>query len=260
MAAEIQLLARGYPAQCGVRGCRARATRLARYADGQGRPLRPKRAVRPTRGLAEGTPAERPRPDRQRLRTLARCPEDDQGPAQEWLFEGRVRSWFFWQYERVRSMNWRALDRFSFGDSPALADELADLVLSGRRRATRWAVSDGPITSVGKRMVMLDGAGIPRAVLETVELVQRRFSEIDERFAFDEGEGDRTLTYWRTPPELFREAGRVLSRHAALLRAVPANRTNRILKRARALSCALMAAGGRVLPHARTFRFSGLLC
>jgi uncharacterized protein YhfF len=124
-------------------------------------------------------------------------------------------------------MNWRALERFSFGDSPALADELADLVLSGRKRATCWAVSDGPITSVGKRMVMLDGAGIPRAVLETVELVQRRFSEIDERFAFDEGEGDRTLTYWRDgAPELFREAGRVLSRHAALLRAVPVNRTN----------------------------------
>jgi uncharacterized protein YhfF len=106
--------------------------------------------------------------------------------------------WFFWQYEHVRSMNWRALDRFSFGDSPALADELADLVLSGRKRATCWAVSDGPIASVGKRMVMLDEARIPRAVLETVELVQRRFSEIDERFAFDEGEGDRTLTYWRT--------------------------------------------------------------
>jgi hypothetical protein len=31
-------------------------------------------------------------------------------------------------------------------------------------------------------MVMLDGAGIPKAVLETVELVQRRFSEIDEAF------------------------------------------------------------------------------
>ena len=47
-------------------------------------------------------------------------------------------------------------------------------------------------------MVMLDGAGISRAVLETVELVQRRFSEVDEAFAVDEGEGDRTLTYWRT--------------------------------------------------------------
>ena len=40
MAAEIQLLACGYSAQCSVRGCRARAIRLARYTDDQGRPLR----------------------------------------------------------------------------------------------------------------------------------------------------------------------------------------------------------------------------
>jgi uncharacterized protein YhfF len=63
------------------------------------------------------------------------------------------------------NMIWRAFDRFSFGDSPGLADELVDLVLAGRKRATCWAVSDGPITSVGKRIVMLDGAGIPRESL-----------------------------------------------------------------------------------------------
>ena len=40
MAAEIQLLTCGYSAQCTVRGCRARATMLARYTDDQGRPLR----------------------------------------------------------------------------------------------------------------------------------------------------------------------------------------------------------------------------
>jgi hypothetical protein len=34
------LLASGYATQCTVRACRARATRLARYTDGQGRPLR----------------------------------------------------------------------------------------------------------------------------------------------------------------------------------------------------------------------------
>jgi len=95
------------------------------------------------------------------------------------------------------NLNWRAFEQFSSGDSSALADELADLVLTGRKRATCWAVSDGPITGVGKRMVMLDGAGIPRAVLETIELVQRRFSEIDETFAFDKGE-DRRLTYSKT--------------------------------------------------------------
>jgi len=46
-------------------------------------------------------------------------------------------------------------------------------------------------------MVALDGAGRPRAILETVELVQRRFDEVDASFAFDEGEGDRSLAYWQ---------------------------------------------------------------
>ncbi len=30
-----------------------------------------------------------------------------------------------------------------------------------------------------------------------IEVTQRRFNEVDEAFAFDEGEGDRTLAYWR---------------------------------------------------------------
>ena len=40
MAAEIQLLASGYLALCTVRGCRARATQIARNTDGPGRPLK----------------------------------------------------------------------------------------------------------------------------------------------------------------------------------------------------------------------------
>jgi len=97
----------------------------------------------------------------------------------------------------VTDTDWRLLEQFSFGDSPELADELAQLVLAGKKRATCWAVSDGPSTAVGKRMVMLDGAGRPRAIVETVELTQRRFDEVDEAFAFDEGEDDRTLASWR---------------------------------------------------------------
>jgi uncharacterized protein YhfF len=94
-------------------------------------------------------------------------------------------------------MQWRDLETFSFGDGPNLAEQLAALVLDGRKTATCWAASDGLLTEVGKRMVMLDGAGEPRAVIETVELTQRRFDEVDEQFAYDEGEGDRTLAYWR---------------------------------------------------------------
>jgi hypothetical protein len=40
VAAEIQLLTCRYSAQCTVRGCRVRPTMVARYADGQGRPLK----------------------------------------------------------------------------------------------------------------------------------------------------------------------------------------------------------------------------
>jgi uncharacterized protein YhfF len=94
-------------------------------------------------------------------------------------------------------MDWRELETFSFGDNPALADELALLVLNGRKRATCWAARDGKSTEVGKRMVMLDGAGHPRAVIETVELRLRHFDEVDAAFACDEGEGDRTLATWR---------------------------------------------------------------
>jgi uncharacterized protein YhfF len=94
-------------------------------------------------------------------------------------------------------VDWQSLERFAFGDSPALADKLAALVLDGSKRATCWAAVDGPLTEVGKRMVMLDGAGRPRAVVETVGLVKKRFHEVDTAFAWEEGEGNRSLEAWR---------------------------------------------------------------
>ena len=95
-------------------------------------------------------------------------------------------------------MDWRTLETFSFGDSPELADELLALVLSGTKRATCWAESHGLLSAeVGKAMVVLDGQGVPRAVVRTIELTKRRFDEVDAAFAHDEGEGDRSLPYWR---------------------------------------------------------------
>ena len=95
-------------------------------------------------------------------------------------------------------MDRHKLETFSFGDSSKLADELLALVLEGKKRATCWAVSEGlKGAALAKSMVALDGAGRPRAILETVELVQHQFDEVDASFAFDEGEGDRSLAYWR---------------------------------------------------------------
>ena len=95
-------------------------------------------------------------------------------------------------------MDWHGLETFSFGDGPALADKLAALALAGLKTATCWSANDGLLTEVGKRMVMLDGSGVPKAVIETVELTHALFNEVDAAFAYDEGEGDRSLAGWRT--------------------------------------------------------------
>jgi uncharacterized protein YhfF len=90
------------------------------------------------------------------------------------------------------------LESFSFGDGPALADEMLALVLIGRKTATTWAVSEGGKgVEAGKQWIVNDGQGRGRAVIETVELTRPRFEEVDEGFAFDEGEGDRLLAFWR---------------------------------------------------------------
>ena len=95
-------------------------------------------------------------------------------------------------------MDWQNLETFSFGDDPDLANRLLELVLSETKRATCWAESQGLLSAeVGKMMVVLDGQGVPKAILKTTELTKRRFDEVDEAFAYDEGEGDRSLQYWR---------------------------------------------------------------
>jgi uncharacterized protein YhfF len=92
---------------------------------------------------------------------------------------------------------WDGMEAFAFGDGPAMADALGRLVVAGAKTATCWAAVQGRQTEVGKQMVVLDGAGRGIAVVETVELTQRRFDEVDWAFASDEGEGDLTLQDWR---------------------------------------------------------------
>jgi uncharacterized protein YhfF len=91
---------------------------------------------------------------------------------------------------------------WAFGDGPELADELGALVLTGRKTATcfaLWEVVAGEETMarVGDRSVILDGGDEPLCVVETTEVAVRRFDEVDDGFAREEGEGDRSLEYWR---------------------------------------------------------------
>ncbi len=94
-----------------------------------------------------------------------------------------------------------AYTAFAFGDSPALADELLALVLSGRKRATAslhrdYGEGKELLPKVGDHAVILDGAGQPRCIMRTTEITVKPLNEVDAAFAWDEGEGDRSLEYW----------------------------------------------------------------
>lgn len=92
---------------------------------------------------------------------------------------------------------YQGLRSFAFGDGPELADELLALVLQGVKTAT-CSTEDEPNTSTpGEQWIVLDGQGRPRCIIETVEITYRRYCDVDAQFAFEEGEGDRSLAYWR---------------------------------------------------------------
>ncbi len=82
-----------------------------------------------------------------------------------------------------------------FGDSPELADELLGLVLHGPKRATAGAADD-LVPAVGDLWVVTDGRGEARAILQTTDIRVGRLDSVDDAFAYDEGEGDRSRAHW----------------------------------------------------------------
>ena len=72
---------------------------------------------------------------------------------------------------------------WAFGDSPEMADELAELVIDGPKRATAGLVveyeADGdPVPQAGDHSVILDGAGRPVAVIRATEVRVVPFAEV----------------------------------------------------------------------------------
>jgi uncharacterized protein YhfF len=90
---------------------------------------------------------------------------------------------------------------YAFGSGPAHADELLAFVTRGTKRATTGALLelaqlDDPLLAAGQFWGLLDGAGQPRFVAETLDVVPGRLDEVTPAFAWDEGEDDGTLESW----------------------------------------------------------------
>ena len=97
-----------------------------------------------------------------------------------------------------------------------MATELADLVMAGSKRVTASLAPDygegyESIPKPGDIVMMLDGEGRPRFIWRTTEVTIKPLSQVDDAFAWDEGEGTaretggsmRTATAASLPRERF---------------------------------------------------------
>ena len=93
-------------------------------------------------------------------------------------------------------------DAFAFGGGGALADELAALVLSGRKCATtslavEYTRLGEALPRAGDISIILDGDARPVAIIERTSVEIRPFDTVTLDYARIEGEGDGSLEYWR---------------------------------------------------------------
>ena len=117
-------------------------------------------------------------------------------------------------YKQINPSIGDEIDAWAFGVE---ADFLADLVLRGEKTATAsaydlYALEDEPLPQKGTFDVILDSQNQAVCIVEITKVSVQPFNQVSADHAFKEGEGDKSLTYWRQVhedcfAEWLREAG-----------------------------------------------------
>ncbi|EDS76547.1 conserved hypothetical protein [Clostridium botulinum C str. Eklund] len=88
---------------------------------------------------------------------------------------------------------------WSFGQD---SDELLELVLKGEKTATTslhywYDGEEEELPKVGELSIVMDSNYIAKCIIETRKVDIIPFCNVSKEFAFKEGEGDKSLEYWR---------------------------------------------------------------
>lgn len=108
----------------------------------------------------------------------------------------------FWStYATAAGISRAPFTVFGFGDSAELADALVALVIAGTKRATAslprdYAGLGQPLPRPGGFSIVVDGSKTPRCIIRTLQVEIKPMRDVDASFAWDEGEGDRSLAWW----------------------------------------------------------------
>lgn len=96
-------------------------------------------------------------------------------------------------------------EAWAFGEAP---DKLADLVVQGIKTATcsaydLYRINNEALPKEGDYSVILNSREEAVCIIQTRRVYVTEFDKVSEEHAFQEGEGDRSLKYWRKVHESF---------------------------------------------------------
>ena len=102
-------------------------------------------------------------------------------------------------YKQINPSIGDEIDAWAFGVDP---DLLADLVFTGEKTATAsaydlYAVDNDPLPLEGTFDVVLDSQDQAVCIIEITKVSVQPFHQVSADHAYKEGEGDKSLTYWR---------------------------------------------------------------
>ena len=88
---------------------------------------------------------------------------------------------------------------WQFGADP---DVLAELVISGKKTLTcsslkEYELENEGLPKAGELSIILGADDTPKCIIECTKVYTIVFKDADEEIAYKEGEGDRSLSYWR---------------------------------------------------------------
>jgi uncharacterized protein YhfF len=91
---------------------------------------------------------------------------------------------------------------FYLGANSDLAGRLGALVRDGTKTATcgllwEYEAEGERLPAPGQRSILTTFEGQPLCIVEISDVLVQPFDAVDEQFAYEEGEGDRSLAYWR---------------------------------------------------------------
>jgi len=93
-------------------------------------------------------------------------------------------------------------DSFYFGDNEKDANECANLVVKGIKQATSTSLwwfekNHEELPKIEDLYIVTNWKGIAKAIIRTIKVEEVPFNEVTKKYAKIEGEGDKSLDYWK---------------------------------------------------------------